>query len=299
MPWNSCLCSSLCSAWSPAGIDPPKDLAVGNVTENSMTIFWAPPIAAFDHYRISYQSAQGNLPVSSKLYSQLVCGLSRSASSTLWPEGIGWEEGGGAKLAAGRILHLGIPLQTCRGDRRLNGISLLRWCWESGWGMQWNSCGEEKWTDDMWVRERKKCVTCFDDMEKLRSQLQTLWRVGLGPQITWINWINGLKESIRLNSRWASAQPCIWGGIIAYIFTNWEMNSQVAVLRKQPRGYSKLNVSQHPSINKSISCKLREVILPILPIFSALGISSEVLCTALSLSIPTPYLHFKKDVGRF
>ncbi|XP_019355868.2 tenascin-R [Alligator mississippiensis] len=43
------------------GIDPPKDLAVGNVTENSMTIFWAPPIAAFDHYRISYQSAQGRV----------------------------------------------------------------------------------------------------------------------------------------------------------------------------------------------------------------------------------------------
>uniref|UniRef100_A0A452I2U4 Tenascin-R n=1 Tax=Gopherus agassizii TaxID=38772 RepID=A0A452I2U4_9SAUR len=41
------------------GIDPPKNLTVGNVTKDSVMIFWAPPITAFDHYRVSYLSAQG------------------------------------------------------------------------------------------------------------------------------------------------------------------------------------------------------------------------------------------------
>ncbi|TFK06961.1 membrane-associated guanylate kinase, WW and PDZ domain-containing protein 2-like [Platysternon megacephalum] len=41
------------------GIDPPKNLTMGNVTKDSVVIFWAPPIAAFDHYRVSYRSAQG------------------------------------------------------------------------------------------------------------------------------------------------------------------------------------------------------------------------------------------------
>ncbi|XP_029888958.1 tenascin-R isoform X3 [Aquila chrysaetos chrysaetos] len=41
------------------GIDAPKDLRVGNVTQESMMIYWSPPIAAFDHYRMSYRAAEG------------------------------------------------------------------------------------------------------------------------------------------------------------------------------------------------------------------------------------------------
>ncbi|XP_078498130.1 tenascin-R [Lissotriton helveticus] len=43
------------------GMDPPRDLVVGNVTEESATITWSPPITSFDHYRLSYQSAQGRV----------------------------------------------------------------------------------------------------------------------------------------------------------------------------------------------------------------------------------------------
>jgi len=43
------------------GIDAPKDLRVGNVTQESMIIYWSSPIAAFDHYRISYRAAEGNV----------------------------------------------------------------------------------------------------------------------------------------------------------------------------------------------------------------------------------------------
>ncbi|NXC12198.1 TENR protein, partial [Corythaeola cristata] len=42
------------------GIDAPKDLRVGNITQESMTIYWSPPIAAFDHYKIFYRAAEGN-----------------------------------------------------------------------------------------------------------------------------------------------------------------------------------------------------------------------------------------------
>uniref|UniRef100_A0A803VQC1 Janusin n=1 Tax=Ficedula albicollis TaxID=59894 RepID=A0A803VQC1_FICAL len=41
------------------GIDAPKDLRVGNVTQESMVVYWSAPIAAFDHYRISYRAAEG------------------------------------------------------------------------------------------------------------------------------------------------------------------------------------------------------------------------------------------------
>uniref|UniRef100_A0A8C8AFG4 Tenascin-R n=1 Tax=Otus sunia TaxID=257818 RepID=A0A8C8AFG4_9STRI len=41
------------------GIDAPKDLRVGNITQESMIVYWSPPIAAFDHYRISYRAAEG------------------------------------------------------------------------------------------------------------------------------------------------------------------------------------------------------------------------------------------------
>ncbi|XP_071607245.1 tenascin-R isoform X2 [Heliangelus exortis] len=41
------------------GIDAPKDLRVGNITQESMIIYWSPPTAAFDHYRISYRANEG------------------------------------------------------------------------------------------------------------------------------------------------------------------------------------------------------------------------------------------------
>ncbi|XP_061859711.1 tenascin-R isoform X2 [Colius striatus] len=41
------------------GIDAPKDLRVGNVTQESMVVYWSPPIAAFDYYRISYRADEG------------------------------------------------------------------------------------------------------------------------------------------------------------------------------------------------------------------------------------------------
>uniref|UniRef100_A0A8D2MP57 Tenascin-R n=1 Tax=Zonotrichia albicollis TaxID=44394 RepID=A0A8D2MP57_ZONAL len=41
------------------GIDAPRDLRVGNVTQESMIVYWSAPIAAFDHYRISYRAAEG------------------------------------------------------------------------------------------------------------------------------------------------------------------------------------------------------------------------------------------------
>ncbi|XP_030135414.4 tenascin-R isoform X2 [Taeniopygia guttata] len=41
------------------GIDAPKDLRVDNVTQESMMVYWSAPIAAFDHYRISYRAAEG------------------------------------------------------------------------------------------------------------------------------------------------------------------------------------------------------------------------------------------------
>ena len=43
-----------------SGIDAPKDLRVGNVTQESMMVYWSTPIAAFDHYKISYRAAEGN-----------------------------------------------------------------------------------------------------------------------------------------------------------------------------------------------------------------------------------------------
>lgn len=47
--------------WSvPPGIDGPKDLRVGNITQESMIVYWSPPITTFDHYRISYRTTEGN-----------------------------------------------------------------------------------------------------------------------------------------------------------------------------------------------------------------------------------------------
>ncbi|NXY77042.1 TENR protein, partial [Glareola pratincola] len=41
------------------GIDAPKDLRVGNITQESMIVYWSPPITTFDHYRISYHTTEG------------------------------------------------------------------------------------------------------------------------------------------------------------------------------------------------------------------------------------------------
>ncbi|NXW36366.1 TENR protein, partial [Phaetusa simplex] len=41
------------------GIDGPKDLRVGNITQESMIVYWSPPITTFDHYRISYRTTEG------------------------------------------------------------------------------------------------------------------------------------------------------------------------------------------------------------------------------------------------
>ncbi|XP_062835493.1 tenascin-R isoform X2 [Anolis carolinensis] len=43
------------------GIDPPRNLTIDNVTTDSVTFHWAPPIASFDHYRIACKSAEGRV----------------------------------------------------------------------------------------------------------------------------------------------------------------------------------------------------------------------------------------------
>ncbi|XP_013928507.1 PREDICTED: tenascin-R-like, partial [Thamnophis sirtalis] len=43
------------------GIDPPKNLTIVNVTTESVALRWAPPMAPFDHYKISCKSAQGRV----------------------------------------------------------------------------------------------------------------------------------------------------------------------------------------------------------------------------------------------
>ncbi|XP_055965621.1 tenascin-R, partial [Sorex fumeus] len=40
------------------GIDPPRDITIGNVTKDSVVVSWSPPIAAFDYYRVSYRPTQ-------------------------------------------------------------------------------------------------------------------------------------------------------------------------------------------------------------------------------------------------
>ncbi|MGH0150328.1 UNVERIFIED_CONTAM: hypothetical protein FKN15_035742 [Acipenser sinensis] len=43
------------------GMDPPREITVSNVTEDSVTVSWVPPIAPFDYYKMSYQTAQGRV----------------------------------------------------------------------------------------------------------------------------------------------------------------------------------------------------------------------------------------------
>ncbi|XP_029335584.1 tenascin-R isoform X2 [Mus caroli] len=40
------------------GIDPPKNITIGNVTKDSLTVSWSPPVAPFDYYRVSYRPTQ-------------------------------------------------------------------------------------------------------------------------------------------------------------------------------------------------------------------------------------------------
>lgn len=50
-----------CSETRSAGMDPPKEMMVSDVTEDSVTISWIKPMAPFEYYKLSYQSARGKL----------------------------------------------------------------------------------------------------------------------------------------------------------------------------------------------------------------------------------------------
>uniref|UniRef100_A0A673GB66 Tenascin-R-like n=1 Tax=Sinocyclocheilus rhinocerous TaxID=307959 RepID=A0A673GB66_9TELE len=43
------------------GLDPPRDMSVMYVTEESVTISWIQPLAPFDYYKMSYQSPKGRM----------------------------------------------------------------------------------------------------------------------------------------------------------------------------------------------------------------------------------------------
>ncbi|XP_037538189.1 tenascin-R [Nematolebias whitei] len=43
------------------GMDPPKELTMSDVTEDSVTISWIKPLALFEYYKLSYQSAKGRV----------------------------------------------------------------------------------------------------------------------------------------------------------------------------------------------------------------------------------------------
>ncbi|XP_041960726.1 tenascin-R isoform X3 [Alosa sapidissima] len=43
------------------GIDPPRDMTVSYVTEDTVTISWQQPLAPFDYYKMSYQSSKGRV----------------------------------------------------------------------------------------------------------------------------------------------------------------------------------------------------------------------------------------------
>ncbi|XP_062261160.1 tenascin-R [Platichthys flesus] len=43
------------------GLDPPKEVTVSEVTEDAVTISWIKPLAPFEYYRFSYQSAKGRV----------------------------------------------------------------------------------------------------------------------------------------------------------------------------------------------------------------------------------------------
>uniref|UniRef100_A0AAX7UGI4 Tenascin R (restrictin, janusin) n=1 Tax=Astatotilapia calliptera TaxID=8154 RepID=A0AAX7UGI4_ASTCA len=43
------------------GMDPPKEMMVSDVTEDAVTISWIKPLAPFEYYKLSYQSARGRV----------------------------------------------------------------------------------------------------------------------------------------------------------------------------------------------------------------------------------------------
>lgn len=43
------------------GMDPPKEMMVSDVTEDAVTISWIKPLAPFEYYKLSYQSARGSV----------------------------------------------------------------------------------------------------------------------------------------------------------------------------------------------------------------------------------------------
>ncbi|XP_047198093.1 tenascin-R isoform X3 [Hippoglossus stenolepis] len=43
------------------GLDPPKEVTVSEVTEDVLTISWIKPLASFEYYKLSYQSAKGRV----------------------------------------------------------------------------------------------------------------------------------------------------------------------------------------------------------------------------------------------
>ncbi|XP_031419175.1 tenascin-R isoform X3 [Clupea harengus] len=53
--------STVASIDAFTGIDPPRDMTVSYVTEDTVTISWQQPLASFDYYKMSYQSAKGRV----------------------------------------------------------------------------------------------------------------------------------------------------------------------------------------------------------------------------------------------
>lgn len=45
------------------GMDPPKEMMVSDVTEDAVTISWIKPLAPFEYYKLSYQSARGSVHI--------------------------------------------------------------------------------------------------------------------------------------------------------------------------------------------------------------------------------------------
>ncbi|KAM4551984.1 tenascin-R isoform 2-T2 [Odontesthes bonariensis] len=43
------------------GMDPPKEMIVSDVTEDAVTVSWIKPLAPFEYYKLSYQSARGRV----------------------------------------------------------------------------------------------------------------------------------------------------------------------------------------------------------------------------------------------
>ncbi|NXO04432.1 TENR protein, partial [Rhinopomastus cyanomelas] len=86
------------------GIDAPKDLRVGNVTQESMMVYWSRPIAAFDHYRISYRATEGRTDSTTITSDATEYPLRYLQPATKYEIGVksvrGWEESEVASITA-------------------------------------------------------------------------------------------------------------------------------------------------------------------------------------------------------